>query len=42
METQDDVPDLGPPPLLCGSPDLVEGYYETERAERNQGLGTLR
>jgi len=42
MEPDDiEIPDLGDVPLLFGSPDLVEGYYQLEAAERNQGMGTL-
>lgn len=34
-------PDLGTFPLVFGGDDVVEGYYALERAERNQGMGTL-
>jgi len=38
---REDAPALGPPNLPVCSTHLVEGYSATERAERNQGLGTL-
>lgn len=35
------LPDLGHPPLVFGPPDLVEGYYMLESAERNMGMGAI-